>query len=79
MINARAEIVSRKASFRNVFRKRRCLIPADGFYEWKGEKGDKQPYFVTIPSAEPLHLPDYGKHGLIRKVMMILFTNPARS
>jgi putative SOS response-associated peptidase YedK len=53
MINARAETVAEKPSFRNAFRKRRCLIPADGFYEWKGEKGNKKPYYVSIPSGEP--------------------------
>jgi putative SOS response-associated peptidase YedK len=53
MINARAETVSSKPSFRNAFKKRRCLIPADGFYEWTGEKGKKQPYYVSIPSGEP--------------------------
>ena len=53
MINARAETVSQKPSFRNAFRKRRCLIPANGFYEWKGEKGHKQPYYITVPSDKP--------------------------
>jgi putative SOS response-associated peptidase YedK len=53
MINARAETVSSKPSFRNAFKIRRCLIPADGFYEWTGEKGNKQPYYVSIPSGEP--------------------------
>ena len=53
MINARAETVSQKPSFRNAFRKRRCLIPADGFYEWKGEKGNKQPYYVFTSSDNP--------------------------
>ncbi len=53
MINARAETVSQKPSFRNAFRKRRCLIPADGFYEWKGEKGNKQPYYITTSSDKP--------------------------
>ena len=53
MINARAETVASKPSFRNAFKKQRCLIPASGFYEWKGEKGQKQPYYITIPSGEP--------------------------
>lgn len=53
MINARAETVSEKPSFRNAFKNRRCLIPADGFYEWKGEKGHKQPFFITTNSSEP--------------------------
>ena len=53
MIKARAETVSSKPSFRNAFKKRRCLIPASGFYEWKGEKGHKQPYYITIPTDEP--------------------------
>ena len=53
MINARAETVLSKPSFRNAFRKRRCLIPANGFYEWKGEKGNKHPYYVSIPSGGP--------------------------
>jgi putative SOS response-associated peptidase YedK len=53
MINARAESVAEKPSFRNAFKKRRCLIPADGFYEWKGPKGDKQPMFITLPDKKP--------------------------
>jgi putative SOS response-associated peptidase YedK len=47
MINARSETISEKPSFRNAFKKRRCLIPAEGYYEWKGEKGNKQPYYIT--------------------------------
>ena len=53
MINARSETVAEKPSFRTAFKKRRCLIPADGFYEWKGDKGDKQPYYITGASGEP--------------------------
>jgi putative SOS response-associated peptidase YedK len=53
MINARAETVALKKSFRNAFQKRRCLIPADGFYEWKGPKGDKQPFFIDLPDGQP--------------------------
>jgi putative SOS response-associated peptidase YedK len=53
MINARAESIAQKPSFREAFKKRRCLIPADGFYEWKGEKGRKQPMFITLPDRKP--------------------------
>ena len=53
MINARSETVAEKPSFRNAFKKRRCLILADGFYEWKGEKGHKQPMFITLPDRKP--------------------------
>jgi len=45
MINARAETIDQKASFKNLIKRRRCLIVADGFYEWKkDEKGNKRPY-----------------------------------
>ncbi len=53
MINARSESIAAKPSFRNAFKKRRCLILADGFYEWKGEKGRKQPMFFTLPNHKP--------------------------
>ena len=46
MINARAETASEKPAFRQAFRKRRCLIPASGFFEWAKEHGKKQPYFI---------------------------------
>jgi putative SOS response-associated peptidase YedK len=53
MINARAETVASKPSFRDAFKKRRCLIPADGFYEWKGPKGKRQPMFIALPEKAP--------------------------
>ena len=53
LINARSETVLEKPSFRNTIRRRRCLIPADGFYEWEGNvPGKKTPYFI--------HRPDHG-------------------
>jgi putative SOS response-associated peptidase YedK len=48
MINARSETVEKKPSFREAFRQRRCLVPADGFYEWKKSPGSKQPYFIGM-------------------------------
>jgi putative SOS response-associated peptidase YedK len=53
MINARAETVAEKPSFKNAFKKRRCLIIADGFYEWKGPRGQKQPMLITLPNKKP--------------------------
>jgi len=50
MINARSESVALKPAFRSAFRRRRCLVPADGFYEWGGAVGSlKQPYLFTRP------------------------------
>jgi putative SOS response-associated peptidase YedK len=54
MINARAETVATAPSFRAAFKKRRCLIPATGFYEWKKlEDGSKQPYLIGMRDGAP--------------------------
>jgi len=53
LINARAETVCEKPSFRAALRRRRCLVPADGFYEWAGPKGSKQPYFIGLEGRAP--------------------------
>jgi putative SOS response-associated peptidase YedK len=53
MINARSETIATKPSFREAFKKRRCLIPADGFYEWSGPKRNKQPFYITLPDEKP--------------------------
>lgn len=54
LINARGELVCDKPAFRAAMKRRRCLIPADGFYEWKVEGDRKQPYFVCAKSGTPL-------------------------
>jgi putative SOS response-associated peptidase YedK len=55
MINARSETVADKPAFRAAVRKRRCLVPASGFYEWqKASDGAKQPYFIHRRDGQPL-------------------------
>ena len=56
LANARGESVADKPAFREAFRKRRCLVPADGFYEWKTEGRTKQPYYFSHLSGAPLVL-----------------------
>ncbi len=51
MINARAETVAEKPSFRSAYRKRRCLILADGFYEWHKTTDGKTPYLISLASG----------------------------
>lgn len=53
LINARSETVEEKPSFREAFRRRRCIIPADGFYEWKREAGRKQPFYFRMRDERP--------------------------
>ncbi len=56
MINARAETVAEKPSYRAAFRHRRCIVLADGFYEWRKEGDAKTPYFISLASGEPFGL-----------------------
>lgn len=56
MINARAETVAEKPSYRAAFRHRRCIVLADGFYEWRRESDAKTPYFISLASGEPFAL-----------------------
>jgi len=56
MINARAESVHQKPAYRSAFRQRRCLIPADGFFEWRALPGGKQPYLIRRKDGEPFTL-----------------------
>jgi len=62
MINARAETLAEKPSFRSAFRRRRCLVLADGYYEWQRSGAVKQPYFIAFEDGLP-----FGMAGLWEK------------
>ena len=51
MINARSETAAEKPSFRAAFKYRRCIVPADGFFEWRKAEGGKQPYLIGLESG----------------------------
>lgn len=53
LINARAETVATKPAFRRAYEKRRCLVLADGFYEWKKQPGGKQPIYIRLKEGAP--------------------------
>jgi putative SOS response-associated peptidase YedK len=53
LINARSETVREKPAFRQAFKQRRCIIPADGFYEWQRTDGRKQPFFFQMKDESP--------------------------
>jgi len=53
LINARSETVTEKPAFREAFKRRRCLIPADGFYEWQRIGSKKQPFFFQLKDGQP--------------------------
>jgi putative SOS response-associated peptidase YedK len=59
MINARSETLAEKPSFRNAYKRRRCLVLADGYYEWQRSGATKQPYFISFAAGEP-----FGMAGL---------------
>ncbi len=62
LTNARSETVLEKASFKNAIRRRRCLIPADGFYEWSGELGRKQAYHIGRADGRPFAFAGLWEH-----------------
>lgn len=64
MINARAETAAEKPAFRAAFRRRRCLIPATGFYEWQKRKEGKQPYFITMQDGRPFAMAGLWEYWL---------------
>lgn len=62
MINARAETVAEKPAYRAAFRRRRCLVLADGFYEWQRLDGKKRPYFIHLRSDRPFAFAGLWEH-----------------
>lgn len=62
LINARQESVAEKPAFRKAFATRRCLVPADGYYEWKPEGSGKQPYYLTSRDGTPLAMAGLYEH-----------------
>ena len=56
MINARSETVHEKPAFRSAFRRRRCVIPVNGWFEWRRENGEKQPYWLRLAGEEVFSL-----------------------
>ncbi len=62
LINAQAETAATKPAFRVAFRKRRCLILADGFFEWKKENRHKQPYYIRLLNARAFAFAGLWEH-----------------
>ncbi len=81
LINARAETVAEKPSFQKSFRERRCLVPADGYYEWKREGARKQPYYIRLKNGRPFAFAGLwsrwnGEDGKTIESCAILTTTP---
>ena len=79
MINARSETAAEKPSFRRAFKERRCLILADGFYEWQKTNGGKQPYYIRMEDGSPFAFAglweSWDKHGEEIRSCTILTTD----
>ena len=78
MINARAESVADKPAYREAFRKRRCLVVADGFYEWKRLQGSKQPYFIYMEDRQAFAFAGLWERWTPREGQLDKIIGPAR-
>jgi putative SOS response-associated peptidase YedK len=79
MINARSETVDQKPSFKAAFRRRRCLVVADGFYEWQRLTHGKQPHYIRLTDGEPFAFAGLwerweGADGIVIETCTILTT-----
>jgi len=82
IINSRIETVDKKIIFKESFNKRRCIIPANGYYEWSLKNKIKTPYFINIPEKETIYFAGIWKYidqsNLSKKVFSII-TKPSNS
>lgn len=76
LINARGETVDRLPTFRNAFRQRRCLVIADGFYEWQATRFGKQPYRIVLNTDEPFAFAGIWVEHRGEPAYVILTTEP---
>ena len=82
IINSRLETIKEKMLFKESFEKRKCIIPANGYYEWISENNNKTPYFIHIPDKEPIYFAGIWKYLNIKKNTFKIFsiiTKPANS
>ena len=81
MINARAETVATNGAFRSAFRRHRCLVPADGFYEWQRQEHGKQPFYIHMRDDSPFAFAGLwevweGKDGTVLETCTGITTEP---
>lgn len=81
MINARSETAAEKPAFRAAFRRRRCLVVADGFYEWQKLNGGKQPFYIRLHDGKPFAFAGLWEHwegpdGAVIESCTLLTTEP---
>jgi putative SOS response-associated peptidase YedK len=67
MINARAETITEKPSFKRLMQQQRCLVPADGFYEWRREGNSKVPVWIYLKKKEPFAFAGLWIYGVTQK------------